>query len=163
MNLRFIRECPTRNSMGRLEWWKEGEGAVTSLGSSWEGQLRLSWLDLSIWYETMPRKVLQQEDVPIAEAKKILEKVGQEELGEFQRRTLDYVTKFAKISPAKAEKLISALTEKFQFERKDAIQIVNCMPSTVEEVRAILTVKGRVVASGQLGEVAKLVSEYKEK
>jgi len=111
----------------------------------------------------MPRKILDQRDVPVTEAKKLLDKVGPEGLGEFQRRTLDYVTKFTRVAPGKAEKLIPELAEKFQLDRKDAIQIANCMPTSVEEVRAILTVKGRVVPAGQLGEIAKLVAEYKEK
>jgi len=111
----------------------------------------------------MPRKILGQTDISVPEAKRILEEVALEELGEFQRRTLDYATKFSKAPSPKAEMIITVLTEKFQLDRKDAIQIVNCMPRSVEELRAILTAKGRVVASGQLGELVKLISELKER
>ena len=98
----------------------------------------------------------------IAEAKKTLERAKEEELGEFQRRTLDYATKFSKISPTKAEKLVRELSEKYQLERKDAIQIANSMPRYIEEVRTILTVKGRIIGGTQLEDILKLVNGYRE-
>jgi DNA-directed RNA polymerase subunit F len=96
------------------------------------------------------------------EAKRILEKVKAEELGEFQRRTLDYALKFSRISPAKAEKLVRELTEKHQLDRKESIQIVNAMPEQIEELRSILTVKGRIISGPQLQDILKLVNSYKE-
>lgn len=92
----------------------------------------------------------------------MLEKASKE-LGEFQRRTFDYVTKFGKIAPQKAEKLTNELMEKFELDRRDAIQITNCMPTTLEEVRTILAVKGRVVPTAQLEDILKVVDDYKEK
>ncbi len=97
-----------------------------------------------------------------AEAKKTLEKAKEEELGEFQRRTLDYASKFSRIPPAKAEKLVKELSEKFQLERKDAIQIVNTMPRYAEELRTILTVKGKIVGATELENILKLVNGYRE-
>ena len=96
------------------------------------------------------------------EAKKTLERAKEDELGEFQRRTLDYASKFSKIQPPKAEKLIRELGDKFQLERKDAIQIVNTMPHYIEEVRTILTIKGRIISGTQLEDILKLVNEYRE-
>ena len=99
---------------------------------------------------------------PTAEAKKTLEKAKEEELGEFQRRTLDYASKFSRISPAKAEKLVKDLGEKFQLDRKDAIQIVNTMPRYTEELRTILTVKGKIVGASELENILQLVNGYRE-
>ena len=91
-----------------------------------------------------------------------MERAKEEELGEFQRRTLDYASKFAKVPPAKAEKLVRDLSEKFQMDRKDAIQIANTMPHYMEELRTILTVKGRIVGTSQLEDILKLVNSYRE-
>ena len=99
---------------------------------------------------------------PTAEAKRTLDKAKEEELGEFQRRTLDYASKFSRISPAKAEKLVKELSEKFQLERKDAIQIVNTMPQYTEELRTILTIKGKVIGSTELESILKLIGGYRE-
>lgn len=75
---------------------------------------------------------------------------------------MDYASKFSKIPPAKAEKLVKELSEKFQLDRKDAIQIVNTMPRYVEELRTILTIKGRIIGATQLEDILKLVNNYRE-
>jgi len=110
----------------------------------------------------MPRKIVDSKPATTAEARRTLEKAKEEELGEFQRRTLDYTSKFGKISPQKAEKLVRELVEKFQLERKDAIQVANTMPRYAEELRTILTVKGRIIGGTQLDDMLKLVNGYRE-
>lgn len=110
----------------------------------------------------MPRKIVDSKPATTPEAKKTLERAKEDELGEFQRRTLDYASKFSKIQPPKAEKLVRELGEKFQLERKDAIQIANTMPRYIEEVRTILTVKGRIISGTQLEDILKLVNGYRE-
>jgi DNA-directed RNA polymerase subunit F len=110
----------------------------------------------------MPRKIVDSRPATTAEAKKTLEKAKEDELGEFQRRTLDYASKFAKISPAKAEKLARELSDKFQLDRKDSIQIVNTMPRYIEELRTILTVKGRIIIGTQLDDILKMLNGYRE-
>jgi DNA-directed RNA polymerase subunit F len=54
------------------------------------------------------------------------------------------------------------LSEKHQLERKDAIQIANTMPRYIEELRTILTVKGRIIGSTQLEGILKLLNSYRE-
>jgi len=110
-----------------------------------------------------PRKIVSVKSISIPETKKILEKAGKEELGEFQRRTLEYAKKFSRVKPEKAGKLIDELGKKFQIERADAIQIANCMPRTIEELRSVLAVKGRVIVTTQLEEILKVVNEHREK
>jgi DNA-directed RNA polymerase subunit F len=110
----------------------------------------------------LPRKIVDSKPTTTAEARRTLEKAKEDELGEFQRRTLDYTAKFGKIPYQKAEKLVKELGEKFQLERKDAIQIANTMPRYVEELRAILTVKGRIIGGTQLEDMLKLVNGYRE-
>ena len=108
--------------------------------------------------ETMPRKILDQKDISTAEAKRILEKFNQDDLGEFQRRTLAYATKFSKTTPAKAEKALKELVEKYKLDPTQAIEVVNCIPDSREELRTMLATKGKVVASEQLEEILKLLS-----
>jgi len=110
----------------------------------------------------LPRKIVDSKPTTTAEAKRILEKVKEEELGEFQRRTLDYTSKFSRISPTKAEKLIRELTEKYELDRKEAIQIANSMPQFIEELRTILTVKGRIISASRLEDILKHVNGYRE-
>ena len=109
----------------------------------------------------MPRKLIDAKPITTAEARRILEKASEDELGEFQRRTRDYTIKFSKIQPGKAEKLLRDLSEKHQLERKDAIQVANCMPSTIEELRTVLFVKGRVFVTEQLEGILKTLAPYR--
>jgi len=107
----------------------------------------------------MPRRLLNQKDITIIEAKRILERLKEEELGEFQRRTLAFTTKFSKTTHARAERLMKELTEKAKLSQAEAIQVANCMPRTKEELRTILTTKGKAVATDQLEEILRLVSQ----
>ena len=108
----------------------------------------------------MARKLLQEKIVTNSEAKEILEKVKEDQLGEFQRRTLDYARRFSKITPDQASKLVEDLSSKLQLDRNDAIQIVNSLPKTVEELRAVLTVKGRFVSTDQLNGILEIMKRY---
>jgi len=108
----------------------------------------------------MARKILQEKVVTNSEAKEILEEVKEDQLGEFQRRTLDYARRFSKISPEQAGKLVDELSSKLQLDRNDAIQIVNSLPKTVEELRAVLTVKGRFVSTDQLNGILEIMKRY---
>jgi len=109
----------------------------------------------------LPRKVIDAKPITTAEARRILERAREDELGEFQRRTRDYTVKFSKIPAGKAEKLVKDLCEKHQLERKDAIQVANCMPSSIEEVRTVLAVKGRVFTTEQLEGILKTTNAYR--
>ncbi|MEM4246355.1 MAG: RNA polymerase Rpb4 family protein [Candidatus Bathyarchaeia archaeon] len=107
----------------------------------------------------MPRKIIEEKEISIPEARMILEK--SQDLGEFQRRTLDYLVKYTKIEPKDAEKLISALTKKYKLDRREAIQIVNCMPKSPEELRTIISVKGKVVLSEELKSILDEIDKYR--
>ena len=109
----------------------------------------------------MPRKLIEAKPITTAEARRILERATEDELGEFQRRTRDYTVKFSKIPAGKAEKLIRDLCEKHQLDRKDAIQIANCMPSSIEEIRTVLSVRGRVFTTDQLHGILKALAGYR--
>lgn len=109
----------------------------------------------------MPRKVIDTKPITTSEARRILERAKEEELGEFQRRTRDYTVKFSKVPATKAEKLIKDLSEKHQLDRKDAIQIANCMPASIEEIRTVLTIKGRVFTTDQLEGILKTLAGYR--
>jgi len=109
----------------------------------------------------LPRKLIDAKPITTAEARRILEKAKQEDLGEFQRRTLDYTVKFSRIPASRAEKLLRDLTERHQLDRKDAIQVANCMPSSLEEIRTVLSVRGRVFTTEQLEDILKTVTPYR--
>lgn len=110
----------------------------------------------------MPRKIILKQRIPIPVAKKILESVDEAELGEFQKRTLEYTRKFSKISPERSNELLEELVKKFQLEESIAVQIVNAFPETIEEIRSIVAVKGRIVTNDELVNILELIKKFKE-
>ena len=49
----------------------------------------------------MARKALKERTITVPQVKEALESIGEERLDQFQRRSLDYATKFAKVEPAR--------------------------------------------------------------
>ena len=107
----------------------------------------------------MPRKIMNIEDITSVKAKELMD-VNKEELSEFQKRTYDYVTKFAKYKAGAANKLVTELNKAFEITLRDAIMIVNCAPSSIEELRTILSGKGKVYLSNQLEDILSVIKKY---
>ncbi len=57
----------------------------------------------------MSKREISESRLTLPQVKKVLEALGEENLDQFQRRTLDYVNKFAKATPEKAEELFKFL------------------------------------------------------
>jgi DNA-directed RNA polymerase subunit F len=110
----------------------------------------------------LPRKIIFKQRIPIPVAKKILESIDEAELGEFQRRTLEYARRFSKVSPERSNELLEELIKKFQLEESIAVQIVNSFPETIEEIRSIIAVKGRIVTNDELINILELIKKFKE-
>lgn len=99
----------------------------------------------------------------VPEVKKLLESMGEEKLDQFQRRSLDYASKFSKVEPAKAEKLTRALMEQFGLEEEEAIQVVNSMPESIEEIRVFLAGGRKIVEASKLQAILNLLDEHRKK
>jgi DNA-directed RNA polymerase subunit F len=56
-------------------------------------------------------------------------------MDQIQRWTFDYVTKFSKVSPQYARKLINDLIKECEFTEEESVELVNIMPKTLEELR----------------------------
>jgi DNA-directed RNA polymerase subunit F len=107
----------------------------------------------------MAQRELSETRLTLPQVKKVLESIGEENLDQFQRRTLDYVNKFSKVDPAKAEELVAMLVKEYELDEVEAVQIVNCMPETVDELRVFLA-GGRKIIDGQ--KLQKIVSILNE-
>src|SRR2546422_1682171 len=108
----------------------------------------------------MKRKSVKQRVITNPEAKAVIEKERGGEGGDFHRRPLDFTRRFTKLPAERASKLVEELSSKLQLDRNDAIQIVNMLPQSVEELRAVLTVKGRFVSTEQLNGILEIMKRY---
>ncbi|MEM2094008.1 MAG: RNA polymerase Rpb4 family protein [Candidatus Bathyarchaeia archaeon] len=105
-------------------------------------------------------KVVSKMEITIAEAKALLDKV--ENPNQFQIRAKEYASKFSKLEPEKARELVNELIKLFGIERSDAIQVVNCMPRSVEELRVFFsTGRKRLVLTEQLEKMLQILDRYR--
>lgn len=111
----------------------------------------------------MPPKPLKEHVLTVSQVKKMLESLGEERLDQLQRRSLDYASKFSRIDPKKAETLVKSLIEKFELEKKEAVQLVNCMPESIEEIRVFLAGGRKIVETSKLQGILSLLDEYRKK
>jgi len=110
----------------------------------------------------MARKALRERMLTIPEVKKELELIGEEKLDQFQRRSLDYASKFSKIEEDKSEMLVKILIEKYELDNEEAIQIVNCMPQSVEEIRVFLGGGRKIIETSKLQGILNLLDEHRK-
>ncbi len=107
----------------------------------------------------MSKKEVSESRLTLPQVKKILETIGEENLDQFQRRTLDYANKFSKVEPEKAEELLQTLTREYGLEEAEAVQIINCMPETVDEVRVFLAGGKKIIETSKLHTIVELLNE----
>jgi DNA-directed RNA polymerase subunit F len=107
----------------------------------------------------MSKKEVSENRLTLPQVKKVLESIGEENLDQFQRRTLDYVNKFSKADPEKAEELLQTLTKEYEIDEAEAIQIINAMPETVDELRIFLAGGRKIIETQKLHSIVELLNE----
>jgi len=110
----------------------------------------------------MPMKALRERMLTIPEVKKALELIGEDKLDQFQRRSLDYASKFAKVDDEKAEVIVDTLRDKFGLDEEEAIQIVNCMPESIEEIRVFLGGGRKIIETSKLQEILSFLDDNRK-
>jgi len=110
----------------------------------------------------MSKKATKERVVTIPKVKEILESIGEENLDQFQRRSLDYATKFSKVDSNVGEELVKRLMDKFELEAEEAVQIVNCIPESIEEIRVFLGGGRRIVETSKLEGILTLLTEHRK-
>jgi DNA-directed RNA polymerase subunit F len=80
--------------------------------------------------------IIKKEVITLPEVKEILERVKPDDMDQIQRWTYDYVGKFAKTNSKMAQKMVKQLVEQCELKEEEAVEIVNIMPTSLEELRA---------------------------
>jgi len=107
----------------------------------------------------MSKREIGESRLTLPQVKKILGDIGEENLDQFQRRTLDYVNKFSKVDPEKAEELLQTLVKEYEIDEAEAIQIINCMPETVDELRVFLAGGRKIIEAAKLQTIVSVLNE----
>ncbi|MEM2111127.1 MAG: RNA polymerase Rpb4 [Candidatus Bathyarchaeia archaeon] len=92
----------------------------------------------------------------------MLESLGEENLDQFQRRTFDYASKISYLDPESAENLLNELKNEAMLDEEEAIQIVNCMPKSIEELRVFLAGGRKIIETSKLEAILNLLNKYRK-
>jgi DNA-directed RNA polymerase subunit F len=109
------------------------------------------------------RKALKENTITIPQVKQALESIGEERLDQFQRRSLDYATKFTKVNSEKVNSLVSKLIEDFVVAEDEAVQIINAMPESIQEIRVFLAGGRKIIETSKLESILKFLNKYRKK
>ena len=106
------------------------------------------------------KKIVRERLLTIPEVKALLEELGFG--GDFFRRAYEYVTRFSKLEPEKARELVERLMEEFGLTEQEAVQLVNCMPETLDELRVFLAGHKVFISSETMKAILALLDEYRQ-
>jgi len=98
----------------------------------------------------------------LSEAHQILEKIDVEKADQIQKRTLDYSSKFSKIAADKAKKLRKQLESDCGLSAEEAVEVVNIMPKSVEELRTFTAGWRKLLPTETLEKILRILKTAKD-
>lgn len=111
----------------------------------------------------MVRKALKECTITVPQVKEALESIGEDNLDQFQRRSLDYATKFSKIESNDVGTVLNNLIKDFEVEEEEAVQIVNAMPKSIQEIRVFLSGGRKIIETSKLEKILDFLNKYRKK
>jgi DNA-directed RNA polymerase subunit F len=93
----------------------------------------------------------------IPEAGQILQKLDMEKADQIQKRTLDYTSKFSKTQPDTAKKMRKQLESDCGLTEEEAVEVVNIMPKSIEELRTFTSGWRKLLPSETLDKILKIL------
>ena len=107
----------------------------------------------------MSKRELSETKLSLPQVKRELLAIGEENLDQYQRRTLDYVSKFTKIEDAGAAGLLERLVKEFGLGEDEAVQVINCAPESVDELRIFLAGGKKIIETTKLEAIVALLND----
>jgi DNA-directed RNA polymerase subunit F len=93
----------------------------------------------------------------IPEAGQILQKMDIEKADQIQKRTLDYTSKFSKTAPDGAKKLRKELETECGLSEEEAVELVNVMPKSLEELRTFTSGWRKLLPTETIEKILKIL------
>ncbi len=97
----------------------------------------------------------------IPEANQILQKINVEKADQIQKRTLDYTTKFSKVTPEEVKKMRKQLETDAGLTTEEAVEVANIMPKTIEELRTFTSGWRKLLPTETLEKILKILKSGK--
>ncbi|MCR4368536.1 MAG: RNA polymerase Rpb4 family protein [archaeon] len=107
------------------------------------------------------KKIVSRQNVPLYEVKQVLTERNKEgELTYEQQAAFDYSKKFAKLTPAKAEKFIQELKAIEGLDEDFITKTIDILPQDLEAAKLVMYKSQTNVDDATLGKVVELASKY---
>jgi len=107
----------------------------------------------------MKKSERKEKKLTLPQVKKVLDSIGEENLDQFQRRTLDYVNKFSKMNLTASKKLLKKLVKDFDLDESEAVQVLNCVPQNIDELRVFLAGGRKIIETAKLESIIALLND----
>jgi len=103
----------------------------------------------------------KKKPLSIAEVKEILGKIDIESTDQIQKRTIDYLMKFTKTSTEQAQIMIKKLIKNCELTEEEAVEIVNIMPNSLEELRVFTSGWKKLLPTESLDKMLEILRQKK--
>ncbi len=104
-------------------------------------------------------EIIKKEIITLPHVKEILESVKPDDMDQIQRWTADYVTKFAKVDSKKAQKMVRQMVDQCDLTMEEAVEVVNIMPVSLEELRAFTFGWKKLILTETLEKILNILKE----
>ncbi len=106
-------------------------------------------------------KVLKSEPVSMPEAKEIMVKREKEkELNYEQKVALEHLKKFTKLKAPESKKMLDELSNTLRMSPETAVQIINILPKTPDEVRLVFAREKFSLKEDEIKKILGIVKKY---
>ncbi|GBC74063.1 hypothetical protein HRbin05_00094 [archaeon HR05] len=103
--------------------------------------------------------IVSKKVITLPEVKDILARIDPDKMDQIQRWTYNYVTKFAKVSTDKARVMKDRLMNECGLTEEEAVEIINIMPSSIEELRTFTFGWKKLILTEMLEKMLKILNE----
>lgn len=93
----------------------------------------------------------------IPEASQILQKIDVEKADQIQKRTMDYTAKFSRTTPEASKKMRKQLEGDCGLTEEEAVEVVNIMPKSMEELRTFTSGWRKLLPTETLEKILKIL------
>ena len=107
-------------------------------------------------------EVIKREIVTLSEVKKILETIPVDEMDQIQRWTFDYSKKFSKVDYEPAKEMVDRLVAEGDLTNEEAVELVNVMPRSIEELRAFTFGWKKLIVTEKLEKIKSILLSKNE-
>ena len=102
--------------------------------------------------------ILKREIITLSEVQKILDSISPDEMDQIQRWTYDYSKKFSKTNYGAAKMMIESLIKEGELTIEEAVELVNVMPTSLEELRAFTFGWKKLIVTEKLEKIKSILS-----